>query len=317
MTNLNYDLSIIIPAYNEAQLIAHGLASMREHLEGIRYEIVVVDNGSRDETAAVAAKFSNVRVISIEKSTIGKARNIGAQTATGRLFAFLDADVMVTARWAEAVRKTLAAVAAGADYYGGFPYDIPPDPCLIERAWFVASSVGKLTYIGSANLVVSASVFRKVNGFDESLVTTEDMDFGHRIRAGGQPVHFDPELHAIHLGFPRSLRQFVKREMWHGSGSFRSLASFLKSKVSVAAALTGVLLLGGIVLLAFGYHRSGLVAIGLHLVMPAIYVIYRFQLRNWKYFPSQYVLGYLYLGARAISGIRSLLKLPTSGLRAS
>lgn len=314
---MKHDLSIIIPAYNEAQLISHGLSSIQEHLEGLDYEVIVVDNGSVDETARIAGQCPGVRVLSIEKSTISRARNRGAQLASGRMYAFLDADVMVTARWVRAIRQKLAQTAEGSDYFGGYPFDVPERASLIERAWFVASSLGRLSYVGSANLVVSASVFHRIAGFDESLRTAEDVDFGHRARRAGQHIDFDPEFHAIHLGFPRTIRHFVKREMWHGLGSFSSLSNFLRSKVSIAAVISAVLMVGGLLSLAIGHIGIGLCMLALYLVMPLLYIIYRFQFRNARYLPVQYFLGSLYLGARAVSGVRSVFRLTSTGHRSS
>jgi glycosyltransferase involved in cell wall biosynthesis len=315
---MNRDLSIIIPAYNEAKLISHGLASIQQHLAGLDHEVIVVDNGSIDDTARIAAGFPNVRVLSIDKSTISRARNEGAKLANGRMYAFLDADVMVTPRWAAAMREKLARTQGGEDYFGGFPFDIPEQASLLERAWFPASSVGGgLSYVGSANLVVSASVFAKITGFNESLRTAEDVDFGHRARRAGQRIDFDPAFHAIHLGFPRTVAHFVKREIWHGLGSFSSWTKFLQSKVSIAAVIFALSIAGAILALAFGHTFAGLCLLGLFLVMPFLYVMYRFRLKNSKYLPVQYVLGSLYLGSRAVSGVRSLLRLASTGHRST
>jgi glycosyltransferase involved in cell wall biosynthesis len=315
---VNRDLSIIIPAYNEATLISHGLTSMRQHLAGMNYEVIVVDNGSTDDTAKVVATgFPEYRVLSIPKSTISTARNRGAALASGRMFAFLDADVLVTPSWVAAMKRKLEATAPGGDYFGGFPFDIPEKASLIERAWFLASSLGRPSYVGSANLVVSASVFHRIQGFNESLKTAEDVDFGHRAVRSGQHIDFDPAFHAIHLGFPRTLRHFVKREMWHGMGSFSSWQQFVKSKVSIAAVIFGLLLLAMVLALAMGHISVGLGLLAVSLAMPLLYVIYRLQFRNLRYLPMQYFLGSLYLGARALCGIRSLFKLTSTGHRSS
>ena len=311
------DLSIVIPAYNEARFISEGLASIRDNLRGIDHEIIVVDNGSTDATAELASKFPNVRVISITKSTISRARNKGVEITTGQLLAFLDGDVKITAKWATAISKKMPAVRMGNDYFGGFPFDIPENASLIERAWFPASSLGRLTYVGSANLIVSASVFRKINGFDESLRTAEDVDFGRRATRAGQVIDFDPEFHAIHLGFPRTIRHFFKREMWHGQENFRSFSRFVDSKVSVAAMVSAGLVTAGVLMLITGHTGAGLALLGLYLLMPLLYVIYRLQFRNLKYFPVQYFLAQIYLGARAVSGISSIAKLSLSGHRSS
>jgi glycosyltransferase involved in cell wall biosynthesis len=310
-------LSIVIPAFNEARLIARGQASIAEHLRGISYEVIVVDNGSTDDTAQVAAQFPNVRVLKIPKSTIGRARNCGAELAHGPLFVFLDADVMVTAEWAVGIRKVMARVNAGESFFGGYQYDIPERASLIERSWFAASMVGKMNYVGSANLIVSADIFHRINGFNEQLITTEDMDFGQRAVASGAVIEFDRGFHAIHLGFPRSVGHFVRREMWHSLGSFRSLSSFLKSKASIAGVGSACLLMAAVLAWLAGRGDIGLGLFAAYLAAPLLYVIYRFHFRNSLYLPVQYALAYLYLGARALTGIRSLLRISAPWHRAS
>jgi len=314
---MKHDLSIIIPAYNEAALISRGLTAIQSELNGIDHEVIVVDNGSTDDTARIAGEFPGVRVLQIEKSTISRARNLGAALASGRLYVFLDADVLVTAIWARTVKQKLARMADGGDYFGGFPFDIPDPASLIERAWFKASTFSGLSYVGSANLLVSAGLFHKVSGFNESLRTAEDVDFGHRVRRSGQPIDFDAGFHAIHLGFPRTVSHFVKREVWHGMGSFSSWPNFLHSKVSMAAALFAALLVGGLFSVALGHTLVGLGLFSLFLAMPLLYVVYRFQLKNSTYLPVQYFLGALYLGARAVSGVRTVFKLTSTGHRSS
>lgn len=314
---MKHELSIVIPAYNESAFLSHCLSSIVDTLNEIDYEIIVVDNGSTDSTAAVASQFAGVRVVATGRSTIGRARNIGARIAKSALLAFLDADVVITPEWAAAIKCKLAKASTGADYFGGYPFDIPPNASLLERAWFVASSQCRLTYVCSGNLIVSASLFREMSGFDESLVTAEDVDLGHRVKRRGHTVDFDRELHVIHLGFPQTAGQFLKRERWHGMGSFSRMSSFCHSKVSIAAVLSGILLIMSLTFLATGHGRACLVSMALHLVLPLLYVLYRFRFRNLKYLPLQYALGYLYLAARAASGVSSLLNLSATGHRSS
>src|SRR6266849_1500345 len=84
--------SIVIPTYNRAQLLAHALESVwRQRFRD--YEVIVVDDGSNDETQAYLHGLNNkVRVIRQENRGPGAARNIGAHQAHGDYVAFLDSD---------------------------------------------------------------------------------------------------------------------------------------------------------------------------------------------------------------------------------
>ena len=57
------DLSVVIPAYNEEERLKKHIPAIQAHLAGKRFEIIVVNDGSRDGTAAVAKSFSGVRLI--------------------------------------------------------------------------------------------------------------------------------------------------------------------------------------------------------------------------------------------------------------
>jgi glycosyltransferase involved in cell wall biosynthesis len=88
-------VSIIVPAYNAERFLARTLRSALRQTY-VTLEMIVIDDGSTDSTAAVARAFAQsderVRVISFPNGGVAKARNIGINEAAGELIAFLDAD---------------------------------------------------------------------------------------------------------------------------------------------------------------------------------------------------------------------------------
>lgn len=104
-------ISVIIPSYNSASVISAALESVmtQEHMPD---EIIVVDDGSHDDTASVCRRFSDVRYVRQENAGASSARNHGASIATGSLFAFLDADDEWVPR---KLSVQLAAMRAAAD----------------------------------------------------------------------------------------------------------------------------------------------------------------------------------------------------------
>jgi glycosyltransferase involved in cell wall biosynthesis len=88
---MNPRFSVVIPAFNAAATLARAVESVRAQ-SWPAHEILVVDDGSTDATAEVAAGFDGVRLIRQKNSGVSVARNAGAEAARGDWLAFLDAD---------------------------------------------------------------------------------------------------------------------------------------------------------------------------------------------------------------------------------
>lgn len=85
------DVSIIIPTYNRVRFVGEAIESALAQREGI--EVVVVDDGSTDETSSLLASFADrVRIFRQPNAGPSAARNLGAQQARGEFLAFLDSD---------------------------------------------------------------------------------------------------------------------------------------------------------------------------------------------------------------------------------
>ena len=223
-------LSIIVPCYNDASFLEACLSALRSltgGLEGV--EIIVVDNGSTDESARIASRFT-VDLLRSPRVSISEARNLGRERATGATLAFIDSDVVVTARWVAAAlehaeRRTVLA---------GYPYIVRDDASVIERAWF-RDLYRSPNYFPGGNFMMSAELFDALGGFDPEWPTGEDVDLFRRSVAREAVPLFDPELEAIHLGYSRTLKGFMARERWHGAGDFRDVRSVLSSRVALYA----------------------------------------------------------------------------------
>ena len=102
-------ISFIVPAYNEEAELPRTLRAIHSAAADHEYEIVVVNDGSTDATAAIAEKWG-ARVISIKRRQIAAARNAGAKPARGDIFIFVDADTRIGS---EHVRGALDALSNG------------------------------------------------------------------------------------------------------------------------------------------------------------------------------------------------------------
>ncbi|GAC69771.1 glycosyltransferase family 2 protein [Gordonia soli] len=105
-------LSVVIPAYDEGEVIGGCLERLTAQSEYL-HEVIVVDNNSRDDTVAVVETFASrlpgLRVITEAQQGLVYARNAGMDAATGGLIARIDADTHVGERWAQTVVDFFAA----------------------------------------------------------------------------------------------------------------------------------------------------------------------------------------------------------------
>jgi GT2 family glycosyltransferase len=165
-------------------------------------------------------------------------RNVGAREAKGDVLIFLDADVTLTDQWARRLAEhTLGYMKATPHTVTGSWCDVPDGASWIQRFWFSPPLEAKPRHIGTAHLIATREIFVMTGGFDEELETGEDYDFCRRAQAMGAEIIDDPELRVVHDRYPQSLRAFVRREVWHGSGDFSSLKRVLKSKVALLSIL--------------------------------------------------------------------------------
>lgn len=240
-------ISVIIPARNEAARIGHCLGSLRsQSLPADSFEVLVVDNGSSDDTIAIAAGFG-AQVVSMPVGTVGALRNRAVQMARGSVLAFIDADCVADPHW---LAGGLAALADGGVAVGN-AYDIPTGSSWIERLWFgtVAPTRWQTQELWSGNMIVPRQAFDLAGGFDESLVSSEDVVLAHALCRQG-PLFCDPRVRVTHIGGPTSLRAFARQQIWHGFEAWtlsrRGIprGTFLPSVVTALA--YGVMLVGAL-----------------------------------------------------------------------
>ncbi len=177
-------LSILIPAFNEAKNIASCLQHLSSALRAnarpdLESEIIVVDNNSSDATAEIARNFG-ARVLFEPINQIARARNAGANIATGDWLLFVDADTHVSSG---TLAEMLAVMDTGACVGGGtvLRYDKPD---LVARCFLLLSNpvVRWLKLTPGCFIFCRGEVFRALGGFNAEMFAGEDADFGWRLR---------------------------------------------------------------------------------------------------------------------------------------
>ncbi|RZI86265.1 MAG: glycosyltransferase family 2 protein [Rubrivivax sp.] len=182
-------VSVVIPAYNAQRFVAETIASVKaQSYQDI--EIIVVDDGSTDQTASIAESFEGVRCIRKPNGGVSSARNRGVAEARGELLAFVDSDdvwhpdklrhqVALMDLHPEIVLGITASSSerAEVDAFGRLPEGQLPRYHVIDQF----EEVFLNPYLGMSGVMVRKDAFNAVNGFDQTLPFAEDVDFYLRL----------------------------------------------------------------------------------------------------------------------------------------
>jgi GT2 family glycosyltransferase len=217
------DLSVVIPCMNNADVIGEQLAALANQRWNRDWEVVVVDNGSTDDTMAVVEQHRrNLPQLQLLRATerrgAAHARNVGVAAACGRAIAFCDADDRVGNGWLSAMGDALDRhpfVAARLDIA---ELNSPQISEKIKNPQ--AEGLQRLEYpphfchASGATLGVRREAHEVVGGFDEDLPYLEDTDYCLRLQRNGFPLEFLPEA-VIHYRFKdRAQALFHQARHW-------------------------------------------------------------------------------------------------------
>jgi glycosyltransferase involved in cell wall biosynthesis len=175
-------ISVIVPAYNEENYLRPTLLAIRsaaENLAAVREvhaELIVVDDGSIDNTAAIATSLADA-VVTGSRSGIGAARNCGAATAAGGLLVFIDADTIVHP---SALVSIHSAWEAGARVGALAPYYTSDRFLLRVHFAFWRWYARRHQMTQGVCQFVDRELFAELGGYRSDLFMAEDTDFYHR-----------------------------------------------------------------------------------------------------------------------------------------
>lgn len=191
-------VTVVIPSYNAAAWLRETVATAQAQTHAPA-EVIVVDDGSRDDSAAIANACADVRVIQQANQGVAAARNAGLRVATGDFVLFLDADDRLLPH---AIATGLAAFAAhpAAGFVYGTSRVIGPDGSVLPRPLrpLVTDASYRTFLEGDAMVPPSCALFRRapveeVGGFRQQHFPTEDYDLCLRI-ARRHPIHSHNQL---------------------------------------------------------------------------------------------------------------------------
>ena len=213
--------SVIVPARDAEGTLGATLRGLEAQDHG-DFEVIVVDDASRDGTARLAAASPAVSsVIAGSGRGPAEARNLGAERATGEVLAFLDADCEPVPGWLSAGAAAVGSTPPGAAAATGEPAGLVqgrvlPRPGVVpgpfDRTLTVTRAWGLFE---SANLFVARDAFARAGGFESwlrprrGIELGEDVWLGWRLRRAGVRSAFCSEALAYHEVFPRGAGAYI------------------------------------------------------------------------------------------------------------
>jgi GT2 family glycosyltransferase len=212
-------VSVVVCSYNGGRTLEQCLQSLRA-LQYPDYEIIVVDDGSTDETRSILPRFPDVRVIHQANLGLSVARNTGLQAATGSIVAYTDSDCFVDPHWLNHLVYQFQRCDAAA--VGG-PNLTPEDGRL---AACVAASPGQPTHvlesdqvaehIPGCNMAFRRELLLAIKGFDPLYRKAgDDVDICWRLQQAGYWITFAPGAFVWHHR-RQSPRGYLRQQAGYG-----------------------------------------------------------------------------------------------------
>lgn len=221
------EVSVIIPVMNRADELRRCLTSLtRLSYPQEKLQIIVVDDGSNDNSPLVAREFD---VLLVPSGGVGRgpaaARNVGASVANGEILAFIDSDCSASPGWLCQLISAFndSAMAAVGGQIDGMciestvdRYEAVMSSLSIGTRERIGNSGTDTFYLPSCNLLARRSAFRSVGGFDDRMHVGEDVDLTWRLRDRQWSICYLPLGNILHE-HRSSIRSFMSRRFDYGT----------------------------------------------------------------------------------------------------
>jgi glycosyltransferase involved in cell wall biosynthesis len=238
------EISIIICTFDRPDFVTRAIGSVfNQSIDAAEYEIVVIDNGTTDETKKVINKkfrrHNNLRYLRLREPGLSRARNAGIDQSRGAILAFLDDDAIACHGW---LRAIVAAFGKSNRPPGLVCGPVEPDWGAPRPAWLHDEFLGVYSlvnwsqtprpldpteWIVGANFAVRRDVMQECGPFDtqvgrkgQSLLSGEETLLTKRIRSAGYPIFYDPAISIKHhIHGERLNKQWFYRRLFWGAAS--------------------------------------------------------------------------------------------------
>ena len=222
MSNKRPKISVIIPTYNAQESISNCLRALcRQTVHHDLYEIIVVDDGSTDDTRQILDQFPEISLVAIPHGGPSVARNAGAKTACGELIVFTDSDCVPTPEWLQAIVAPFEdnQIIGVKGVYRTDQKGIIARFVQLEYQ-YKYERLARWKYIDFVDTYAAAyrrDVFLANGGFDTSFTvpSVEDQELSFRLAQKGYPLIFAPDA-AVYHRHDRNIAEYWKRKFGIG-----------------------------------------------------------------------------------------------------
>lgn len=212
-------VSVVVCSYNGGQTLPETLASL-EKLNYPNYETIVIDDGSKDNTREIVQQF-DCKPVHIPNGGLSRARNLGIETATGEIVAFIDSDAYADPDWLYYMVCALEEQQAGA--VGGpnlaVPYDSFASHCIDHapgNPTHVLLTDDTAEHVPGCNMAFRKSALAEIGNFDPThRAAGDDVDVCWKLLIHDHKIAFAPSAVVWHHRRP-TVTAFLKQQQGYG-----------------------------------------------------------------------------------------------------
>jgi len=212
------DISVVIPICNSEKTIKRTIEALLSQKTEKSYEVIVVDDGSTDETPNIIQKYP-IKIILKKNAGPSVARNTGWKAASGKIVAFTDSDCIPVPDWLDTISKHFQDLSVGG--VGG-TYKTENRGSIL--ATYIGEDIGfrhnrlrkEIEATGTFSAAFRKNLLKQVGGFDETYekATAEDFDLCFAIRKTGYKIIYEPKAIVGHYHKEEFLK-YMKSQFWH------------------------------------------------------------------------------------------------------
>jgi GT2 family glycosyltransferase len=209
--------SIIIPTFNGGSRIVRCLDVLSEQIAGCDVEVLVVDDGSTDNTRDVVERYASVRLIRQANAGPASARNRGAMEARGEILLFTDDDCVPLPGWLDAMFQPFqeAEVVGAKGIYRTLQKSLIARFVQLEYEdkYRLMADLPTIDFIDTYSAAFRRERFLEMGGYDTSfpVACAEDVELSYRMSARGWKMKFAPSAVVYHT-HPDTLSKYLKKK---------------------------------------------------------------------------------------------------------